>query len=160
MLATAADVSDGYALIVECSEWLRSKAIPQWNPTYPLQRFERDVAAGEVWIWRGDASVDATVTVSSKRPEYHPAHMWQEKTSAWYICRFAVARALKGTGFGVRVLTELEDAARREGIAALRLDVAAANPFLVSYYEARGFSVTAREEIMGAAAVFLEKYLG
>ena len=67
---------------------------------------------------------------------------------------------MAGTALGVRLLNEIAEAALGAHVATLRLDVTATNPFLISYYAARGFSVIAHDEIMGAAAVFLEKKLG
>jgi GNAT superfamily N-acetyltransferase len=159
MQATASDASEAYASIQECSDWLRAKGISQWDPVYPRQRFDRDVAAGEVWVWRSPAGIDATVTLSSVRPDYYPRYLWKDAERACYVCRFAIARRLKGAQLGVRLLGELERDARVAGIATLRLDVSAAYPFLTAYYVERGFEVIDRADIMGVAAVFLQKTL-
>jgi ribosomal protein S18 acetylase RimI-like enzyme len=146
-----------YALIVECSLWLRENGIAQWDPVYPRQRFDLDVAAGTVWFWPGPSAIDATVTLMHTRPDYYPERIWCDEGSAWYICRFAIARRLKGTGLGPRLLTEILAAASAERIGALRLDVGVSNPFLARYYQANGFSPIARGEIKGAGSIFLER---
>jgi hypothetical protein len=111
--ATADDAAATHALILECSNWLRIKGVQQWNPVYPRQRFDDDVSEGKVWIWRSRDGVDATVTLSSSRPDYYPPHIWQDTATGWYVCRFAVARRLKSTRLGVRLLVELETSRSR-----------------------------------------------
>ena len=157
--ATADDAAATHALILECSNWLRIKGVQQWNPVYPRQRFDDDVSEGKVWIWRSRDGVDATVTLSSSRPDYYPPHIWQDTATGWYVCRFAVARRLKSTRLGVRLLVELERDAVAAGIAVLRLDVTASNRFLVRYYTERGFEVGDLGEIMGCTSIFLQKLL-
>ena len=146
-----------YALLEECSLWLRENGIAQWHAPYPRQRFDREVEAGAVWFWPGARGVDATVTLLAERPDYYPASIWQDDTAAWYICRFAVARRLNGTGLGARLLGEICADASAARIAALRLDVVASNPFLPRYYETNGFYRVAEADIKGERSVFLEK---
>jgi hypothetical protein len=54
---------------------------------------------------------------------------------------------------------ELERDAVASGIAVLRLDVTATNPFLVRYYTERGFDAVGHGEIMGCPSIFLQKLL-
>jgi len=158
--ATAADADRAYALIQECSDWLRQQGISQWSPPYPRQRFDHEVAAGEVWFWSSTSGVDATVTLLATRPDYYPADVWPEPTNAWYICRFAVARRLRGAQLGPRILAELESDARLAGVTALRLDVSADNPFLTEYYTAQGFQIAHHSEMLGNESIFLQRVLG
>jgi ribosomal protein S18 acetylase RimI-like enzyme len=157
--ATAHDAAETYALLEECSNFLGAKGVAQWDPSYPRRRFDRDVSRGEVWLWRSADGVDATITLSTLRPDYYPERIWRDTIRAWYLCRFAVARRLSGMQLGVRLLAELEGDARAAGIEALRLDVTATNPFLAGYYAERGFEVAGRDEIKGDASIFLQKPL-
>ena len=146
-----------YALLEDCSLWLRQNGIAQWESPYPRQRFDREVESGAVWCWRSKHGVDATVTLLTERPDYYPNQIWRNNTCAWYICRFAVARRLKGTGLGPRLLAEICADASAARIGALRLDVLASNPFLARYYETKGFNRVAEADIKGEGSVFLEK---
>ena len=157
--ATSADSARAYAVLEEATAWLRSKGIAQWDELYPRARFEREVEEGLVWVWKREDEIVATVTLHAERPEYYPTHVWTEGADAWYVCRFAVARAYSGTGLGAQLLRELERDALTVGKGALRLDVTAANPFLHAYYAALGFDEHARHELAGDEAIFLEKAL-
>jgi GNAT superfamily N-acetyltransferase len=157
--ATPSEIEPSYALLEECSQWLRLRGLTQWNPVYPRARFEREVHEGNVWLWADSDGVAATVTLFGRRPDYYPEQVWNDASEAWYICRFAVARRLKGAGIGGRLLSEIEDEARAAKLDALRLDVTASNPFLANYYQAKGFTVVAVGDIRGGASIFLEKRL-
>jgi predicted GNAT family N-acyltransferase len=153
------DLSEVYALLEERSAWLRSKGVAQWNPVYPMERLSREIEAGHVWYWEVNRKIVATVTLFSTRPDYYPPHVWQDTTRAWYIARLAVATRLGGAGIGKRLLNSIEHDGALEELQALRLDVAASNPFLEEYYAALGFCRVATGEIKGAPSVFLEKRL-
>ncbi len=157
--ATATDLARVYALLEEGSAWLRSKGLAQWNPPYPIERFRRELEAGYVWLWAERESPIATVTLFPTRPDYYPDQIWSDGIPAWYICRLAVARRLAGGGVGHEVLTQIERDAAANGLAALRLDVTASNPFLERYYVERGYTRVATGDIKGGASVFLEKRL-
>jgi GNAT superfamily N-acetyltransferase len=157
--ATADDAAEAYTLIEECSAWLRAMGVPQWDPVYPRHRFDREVSEGAVWLWRSAEGVDATITLSALPPDYYPERVWRDGARAWYLCRFAVARRLKGAQLGVRLLAELERDASSAGIEALRSDVTAANPFLASYYAKRGFEAVECGKIKGEASIFFQKLL-
>ena len=157
LCVTAVEEPEAYALLLECSLWLRNRGVPQWTSPYPRDRFARDVSGGKVRLWRSGGQAIATATVSTQRPAYYPSEVWADAERACYVCRLAVSRAHARAGLGTRVLAELEREARETETAALRLDVAAANPFLRAYYEAHGFAVVARAQLMGDDALFMEK---
>jgi GNAT superfamily N-acetyltransferase len=155
--ATSDDLPAVYGLLEECSAWLRDRAIPQWNPVYPFERFAREVNEGHVWHLRSQGASVATVTLLEQRPEYYPHRIWNDGLDAWYVCRLAVGRRLVGAGIGSKLLAQIEAAAALAGRRALRLDVSAANPFLEGYYVARGYRRVTVAEIGGSSSIFLAK---
>jgi GNAT superfamily N-acetyltransferase len=157
--ARPSDLRRLYALLEEASVWLRHKGLAQWNPVYPLYRFTREIEQGNVWYWETAGQPVATVTLLSSQPDYYPAGVWDDSSPAWYLCRFTVKRAWRGQGLGERLLHELGTDAGASGIRSLRLDVGTANPFLESYYVARGFVRRGVVAIHGEPSVILEKPL-
>ncbi len=147
-------------MLVEASAWLRQKGLAQWSPEYPSDRFAREVASGCVWYWSVAGEPIATVTLHESRPEYYPRDVWQDKTAAWYLSRFAVARRLAGQRVGELVLDGVERDAVAAGARVLRLDVTTANPFLGGYYLAHGFERYQLVEIFGEPSALFEKTLG
>lgn len=157
--ARADDLADVYALLEEASAWLHTRGIDQWNTPYSRDRLDREVLAGHVWCWKAEARVIATATLLPRTPDYYPKGIWDDMLPAWYVCRLAVSRSLKGAAVGEHILLQLAEDALRDGIKALRLDVTAANSFLETYYGARGFRRVAEGYILGHRCLFLEKPL-
>ncbi len=154
------DLTDVYCLLQQASAWLRAQGSAQWNPVYPIDRFARDVHEGHVWYWKSGAGALATVTLLPRRPDYYPAGVWDHEIPAWYLCRFAVKRALARRGVGETLLRQIEIDAADRGLKALRLDVVAASPFLERYYLAQGFKDCGTVEIKGERSILLEKRVG
>ena len=155
--ATLDDAEELYGLLLEASAWLRQKGLRQWNPEYPRQRFVREIDEGHVWYWAADGEAIGTTTLLEDRPEYYPKGVWEDGVRTWYVCRFAVSRKLAGQRVGEQLLARLETDAAAAGVRALRLDVASSNPFLETYYVARGFKRCQTAEVLGERCVFLEK---
>ncbi len=158
--ATIGDAQRLYQLLTEASAWLRDKGIGQWNTPYPAHRFRSDIEGGRVWYWAPSGTPIATATLREHCPEYYGPGAWADEIAAWYISRFTVARRLAGERVGERVLAQIEADAAGAGVQALRLDVVASNPFLETYYVARGFRRYQAIDIFGEPAVLLEKRLG
>jgi GNAT superfamily N-acetyltransferase len=151
------DLRAVYSLLQEASAWLRAQGSTQWNPTYPIERFTQEVEDGHVWYWKSGIAPIATVTLLPRRPEYHPAGVWDDDVPAWYVCRFTVKRTLAGHGVGENLLQQLEIDAAGSGLQAMRLDVVSANPFLERYYLARGFRDCGTVQIRGERSALLER---
>jgi ribosomal protein S18 acetylase RimI-like enzyme len=148
-----------YAILVEASAWLRRAGVGQWQPAYPRERFAREVASGLVWFWGDAREPMATVTLYETRPDYYPEGVWLDNTSAWYVCRLAVARKVARQRVGERVLDSLALDARAIGVRALRLDVTTTNPFLERYYITRGFRRHQLVSMFGEPSALLERQI-
>lgn len=151
------DVDSLYAILEECSAWLKRKGIPQWNPVYPKHRFYKDVATGHVFCFTSSNGIISTATLYTTRPWYYPQDFWSEPERVWYLCRFAVRRSEKNKKLGENILKEIETEARRMGIQKIRIDIIRANPFLEQYYSAHGFRKIVDGRIFNTASLFMEK---
>jgi GNAT superfamily N-acetyltransferase len=61
--------------------------------------------------------------------------------SVWEVKRLGVLAALRRRGLGMRLMTAVEDAARRAGVHALQIGIRADQPRLIRYYENLGFEL-------------------
>ena len=158
--ATEHDIDRVYGIIEECSEWLRKRGVRQWNPVYPRDLFSRDVKRGAVYYFMDGDSLVGTATICDKRPSYYPTNVWADESRVWFLCRFAVARRLKGNKFGARILDQLETKAARHGIEWIRMDVTKSNPFLESYYSALGYQRAGEVILANTPSILMEKRIG
>ena len=155
--ALPSDLVGVYGLLEEASSWLRARGSAQWSSVYPIERFAREVAEGHVWYWGAGEEPIATVTLLPRPPDYYPQDVWNDGTPAWYLCRFAVKRALARRRVGESLLRQLEIDAAGQGLRALRLDVGPEAPFLQDYYRAHGFEDRGVVELMGVQSALLER---
>ncbi len=135
-LATQSDLEGIQSLLAELAKWLHSKNVRQWLSPHPKESLIREIDAGEVFVWKTDGVVRATITLTSARDEY-----WHEASEpALYVHRLAVDRAFAGQGLGSKILSWAEDELRSREIPLLRLDCMATNEVLRKYYAERGFT--------------------
>jgi GNAT superfamily N-acetyltransferase len=158
--AKRSDVGLLYQIILDRSRWLKEKGIVQWDPPYPVHRFQREIEGDEVYFFQDEGEIVGTVTLLHTRPEYYPANLWRDSVRSWYVCRLATSPVAAGRGCGKRMLHVVETEARlQDGMQALRLDVVRTNPFLRTYYEEYGFRLVQEGESHGTPSLFFEKRL-
>ena len=154
--ATEKEFDKLYGIIAECSEWLKSKGIDQWDPPYPSYRFRLEIEKGEVYFFSMGNYIVGTVTLLRNKPDYYPPDLWNDD-NAWYVCRLAVPRRFSGKDIGTKILHAAETEAGKNGIKYLRLEVVKANGFLADYYEKNGFERVREGKSHGTASIFMEK---
>ena len=158
--ATKKDIDCVYGIIEECSAWLKTKGVQQWNPTYPRDLFLKDVEKGAVCYFMEGDSLGGTATIYNEKPSYYPTDIWYTKEKVWYLCRFAVPRRLKGKKLGIRIIAALETKGEQDGVEWIRLDVAKANPFLQSYYSNLGYQCAGEVMLVDTPSILMEKRIG
>ncbi len=134
------DLEKTYGIILECSDWLKSKGIKQWNPPYPKNLFEKDIKDGNVYYFSKNGKLCGTCTLSKNPPFYYPAGLRNLQKHEIYISRLAVSRGLKGRGIGKKLLHEIESYCKSNGIRKIKLDAIKSNKFLHEYYSSVGFN--------------------
>jgi len=155
--AKKADFERLYAIILECSSWLKSEGIAQWNPPYPEKRFMEEIEKGKVFYFLEGKEIIGTATLLKRKPDYYAGDPFDNKEKAWYICRLAVPRKLKNRSMGIKILSEIEEKAVKSGLRALRLDIPKSNPFLEMYYTKLGFRNVGNGVLRGTPSFFMEK---
>jgi len=155
--ATIKDIDKLYAIIEECSEWLQSKGVPQWNPIYPKKLFFKNVEEGNVFYFKNNNELIGTATLFTKKPFYYPEEIWNDKTKVWYLCRFAVPRNLKDKKVGEKIINEIENKAKQLGVEWIRMDVVKANPFLEGYYSRLGYNRVNEVLLHKTQSILMEK---
>jgi len=159
ILATENDIDRLYSILEDCSMWLKSKGVQQWNPVYPKKLFFKNVQCGEVFYFTTNDELTGTATLYKEKPFYYPADVWNDNLKVWYLCRFAVPRHLKNKQAGSEIVREIENKARECGIERIRLDVVKSNPFLESYYENLGFQRIGEVVLKETPSILMEKVI-
>lgn len=131
-------------LLAAAGRCLAAQGFDNWDPPYPLDRVQADVAAGRVWIVRdADGAVDtirATYTLAAESPRpYDPAPWPDPSRSARYLNRLAVDPARQGSGVGAWCLARIAEETRAQGADAVRCDVLARNERVRRFYERHGY---------------------
>lgn len=133
---TSEDVPSAQLLVDGARQWLRDRSIDQWQDAIPDSTIRGNAERGELFVIRRDEDLLAMVTVLDSDEE-----TWGEQTSlALYVHRLAVARDSRGGGVGQELLKWVMDRAAEQGQEFVRLDCAADNPGLRSFYERQGFT--------------------
>ena len=155
--ATKEDADRLYAIIEECSEWLKSKGIFQWNPPYPKKLFYKDIEMGAVFYFKDNGELIGTATLLTEKPFYYPREIWSDKVKAWYLCRFAVSRNLKNKKIGEKIISEIESRAKQLRIEVIRMDIVKTNPFLEKYYTKLGYDRVDEVVLHKTLSILMEK---
>lgn len=146
-----------YNILLECSAWLKSKGIKQWNPPYPENRFKDDIKNGKVYYFIREKRIRGTATISAKKPFYYPSNLWKFDIKTWYITKLAVPRKLKGRNIGKKLLIKIEKEAKLQKIKKLRLDVPEYNKKLIDYYFDSGFAPVKKAILKTTPSILMEK---
>ncbi|MBI2655946.1 GNAT family N-acetyltransferase [Candidatus Woesearchaeota archaeon] len=133
------DFNRAYGIILECSKWLKSKGIKQWNPPYPKKLYKQEIISGNVYFFTKGKIINGVATLSRKPPVYYPRNLRRYDKNVMYICRLAVPRKFKGKEIGKKMLQKIEILLKSDNIKKLKLDIMKSNKFLNRYYKKAGF---------------------
>ena len=56
-----------YSILIECSSWLKSPTIPQWNIPHLKKRFIKEIENGNVYYFEKNSEIIRTVTITMIR---------------------------------------------------------------------------------------------
>jgi ribosomal protein S18 acetylase RimI-like enzyme len=133
------DSADILALLQCISSWLAGKGIDQWKDFYNEKgkaTLARRFREGEVYkIAKGGAILGVFVTQWDDT-FWHPM---KNDDLACYIHTMGIDPSLTGKGIGKKILSFVEDIAKRAGRKYVRLDCNADNARLCEFYESNGF---------------------
>ena len=132
------EVSLMRALILSRVAWMDEVGIHQWNDTdydtvYPPAYYRQCFEKGELYgLFDGEGVMLAAAALKE-----NDARWPSDNTPAYYVHHLASRLGAKGAG--ARCLAAIEEHARRNGKAYVRLDSAVDNEMLREYYTARGY---------------------
>jgi ribosomal protein S18 acetylase RimI-like enzyme len=133
-------IADVLAVWNECATWLTERGIVQWTPgDLTAERVRALVAktADEEWyVVRHGGDLAGTFLLRWEDPD-----TWGEQSAdAGYVHALCVRRAYAGRALGRAMLDWASQRVGERGRQWLRLDCLTANPVLVAYYTAAGFT--------------------
>ena len=141
--AGADDFDAVHALLLEASQWLRTKGTDQWAAPWPdwngrNERIRRAIGARRTWIaWDGERAA-ATLTASPSDHRIWPPE--NVRDPAVYVRRLVVGRAYSGQGLGSGLLDWAGlRGSRIYGARWIRVEVWTTNTELHDYYRRQGF---------------------
>lgn len=153
------DVEGIWSLRRQREDWMAEKGIEQWRPgEVSASVIERQVERGEWHVLRDEhRTVIAGLRILWSDPDF-----WgPDDGSSVYAHGLMVDLAHAGRGYGAELLDWAGRLAVLEGKSRLRLDSAASNRELLSYYESLGFRGCGRRQVGDLNEVVLwEKRIG
>ena len=128
-LATPADLPKIPAIELSGAQSFRGMDVPEtlFHDVSPVERWIPLQAAGTVWVAE-DAAAEVVGFLAATR---HGERL--------HIDEFAVVQGAQGRGLGRRMVVEVIDWARREGLAALSLTTFRSVPWNAPFYRSCGF---------------------
>lgn len=141
--ATAADLGTIMDIIQEAKEQMSREGKHQWDDSYPTQQhIETDILAGNGYVMAHDGRpVAYGAVVLTGEPAYDviEGHWLSEQPYA-VLHRLAVSEAIKGHGFGVQFMQEVERIAVAAGIHSFKVDTNHDNTRMLHVLDKMGFS--------------------
>ena len=137
--AERGDSKDILALLQRISTWLDGKGIDQWKQFFEKkgeETLDRRFREGEVYKIIQDGYLLGVFVIQWDDTFWHP--MKKDGLACW-IHTMGLDPSLTGKGIGKKILSFVEDAAKRAGKKYVRLDCNGANERLCRFYESNGF---------------------
>jgi len=139
--ATEADMQAVYAILSGAIDHMNANGIPQWDERYPTPAdADGNLQNGELYVAEAEnGAVVATVALNQQcDPEYRTT-AWQGGEPWVVVHRLCVAPEAQGQGVGRGLMLAVEDWARANGYADIRLDAFSRNPHALRMYDKLGY---------------------
>ena len=159
--AAATDLSDVMRLIRAAVAEMTRAGIDQWDEIYPSEAdLAADIAAEQMYCG-SDGSRIAVIYVLNQAcdPAYQNADWMYTGGQFFVLHRFCVDPAYQHRGLAQQTLQHLEDALKRQGCMAIRLDVFTENPAALRLYERNGYRQTGTADWRKGRFLLMEKLL-
>ncbi len=139
-LGVPADLAQIREMFGRIVQDMRRQNITIWDEVYPLDWFEGDILAGQLYVvYAGPRLVCAFVLCDSIANKETPA--WQQPDAkALYLYRLGVDPACGGAGVGSFAMQKAMESAKAMGAEYLRLLVVDSNLPALRFYEKNGFT--------------------
>jgi GNAT superfamily N-acetyltransferase len=157
----ADEVEAVHEILRKCGQDMKVRlGLGHWDPPYPLDVMRRDAERGSVYTVRDADRTVGTFTIGTEPFSYYDMTIWEAPGArAMYVSRLAVLPELQGNGIGTWCMETIEQLARDEGCAAVRLDVYGKHRKLLEFYTRLGYSWRGVVEFRGSELVCFERVL-
>lgn len=150
---TSVEEDDGYQIICDTVEWLRSKDIDLWRQPLPCEVYAARHQRGENYGLFADKKLTAIVSLV-----HGAAKQWAEELpdpQIIWLSTLTTANTFRGCGLGRQLVDQAISCLAGRGEKALYLDCKPG--FLVDFYSDAGFAEIARKTatIQRGAACYL-----
>ncbi|MCE5343447.1 MAG: GNAT family N-acetyltransferase [Eubacteriales bacterium] len=135
------DMPAVYAIFRDAIERMNQSGIPQWDEIYPTPAIlDADLASGKLYVAESDAGMVAAAVALNEEchPDYQTA-AWQGEEPYLIVHRLCVSPAAQCMGVGRAMMLAVEDWARANGYADIRLDAFSQNPYALRMYTRLGY---------------------
>ena len=135
------DLADILAIISNCITYMESQGIYQWNQSYPTKAIiESDITSDACYVLKDNEKCAAYVAINEEQaPEYRQVDWSTAGEKVLVIHRLSVHSEFQGKGIAKKLLEFIEDFARKNSYASIRLDAYSGNKKALTLYENFGY---------------------
>lgn len=136
-LAAESELEDVLALINSCAKSLLDSGLKQWDDNYPDKSIIlEDILNQTLHCYKESGKIIAVVTVNKKEDREYKQVNWQDKSGKHLVIhRLGVLPSHQKKGIGRKIVTYVEDLARKNNYSSVRLDTFSLNPESVKFYK-------------------------
>lgn len=149
------------ALFARAKLHLEELHIYQWDEYYPTEEIlTEDIRKGEMYLGIQDGQI-ASVAVLNQFCDWDAIKSFCSFASNSFLVlhRLCVEPKLQGQHLGRTTMELVEDFARKEGFASLRLDTFTENPIALQLYKSRGYRIAGTSSYRKGLFHIMEKLL-
>ncbi len=152
------EVETVVSLIEQRIKWMDEVGIHQWNECgyfniFPVDYFVKQQMLGNLYVF-SESKIEGVVVLLDEDAN------WRDKADSSALYIHNLATDLNAHGVGKRILACVEVLAAKKGKKFIRLDCAANNTFLNSYYESLGYKIDGKCRIGTYVGNRREKRIG
>ncbi len=142
VFGTAADLSGIMDLYKQCTRYLISQGIDQWDFNYPdLETAKHDIANRDLYVMKMRKNVLGSIVINEHQDEQYEDIRWEfPAEKALVIHRLCINPNLQFRGSGKRLCLFAEELGRINGNDVIRLDTYSGNPSAMNLYRKLGYT--------------------
>lgn len=139
--ATPQQADEIFQVYKDATKIMNENNIYQWSENYPgREDIEKDIINGNLYVLMSEGKVVACVVLDQhQEPEYDQIP-WEDSSGRFLVVhRLCVNPEFQGKGISRTLLAEIEQFAKKEGYASIRLDTQMKNEKAMYLYESFGY---------------------
>lgn len=115
--------------------------IPQWDELYPNDRIlEEDILKEQMYVGIIDDTIVSAAVVNSESDDEYKNGDWKYINGKFAVIhRLCVDPIYQNQKAGKKMMLEIEELLRKDGVQSIRLDAFSLNPYALKMYEMLGY---------------------